>query len=145
MRIGERIYFGRPSRRFNDISSRTLRRFAFGLRFVCEMCARPEGFVREFCQTVPGRAANFPTAFRQSFPQLCRHTVCTPEVEHLEEGRNLRLDAAQTGFRFGTQPQPRREGIWRRYAKSLPTNQSQTNLQFPNGLRPRRMFWRPWC
>ena len=88
MIIGERIYFGRPSRRFNDISSRTLRRFAFGLRFVCEMCARPEGFVREFFQAVTGRAANFATAFRQSFPQLCRHTVCTPVDARHREIRN---------------------------------------------------------
>ena len=88
MRIGERIHFGRPSRRFNDISSRTLRRFAFGLRFVCKMCTRPEGFVREFCQAVLGRAANFLTAFRQSFPQLCRHTVCTPAVARHRETSN---------------------------------------------------------
>jgi hypothetical protein len=29
----------------NDISFRTLHRFAFGLHFVCEMCARPEGLL----------------------------------------------------------------------------------------------------
>jgi len=67
MRIGERIYFGRPARRFNDISSRTLRRFALGLRFVCEMCARPEWFVREFCQAVQdGRRTSRPRSARVS-------------------------------------------------------------------------------
>ena len=45
-------------------------------------------FVREFCQAVAGRAANFPTAFRQSFPQLCRHTVCTPVDARHREIRN---------------------------------------------------------
>jgi hypothetical protein len=41
----------------NDIYSGTLRRFAIGLHFVCEKCARPEGRVGA------GRAATFPTAF----------------------------------------------------------------------------------
>jgi hypothetical protein len=35
--------------------------------FVCEICAQPEGFVREFCRVVAERLATFATAFRQSF------------------------------------------------------------------------------
>jgi hypothetical protein len=63
-------------------------RFAFGLHFECEMCARPERFVRKFCRAVAGRAATFPTAFCQSFPRLCRHTVCTPAGTLKRETRN---------------------------------------------------------
>lgn len=36
------------------------------------------------------RAATFPTAFRQSFPQLCWHTVCTPVDARHRETRNQR-------------------------------------------------------
>ena len=50
------------------IASGTLRRFAIGLHLVFEMCAHLEGFV----EALAGWAATFPTAFRLSFPPLCR-------------------------------------------------------------------------
>ena len=47
-----------------------LSRFAFGLHFVCEMCARPEGFVREFRRAMASLAAIFPTDHLLSGPPL---------------------------------------------------------------------------
>lgn len=45
-------------------------RFAVGLHFVCEMCARPEGFVREFRRAMASLAAIFPTDHLLSGPPL---------------------------------------------------------------------------
>ena len=52
----------------NDTSSRTLCRFAFGPRLVCEKCTRPEGFLREFRRAMASRAAIFPTDHLLSGP-----------------------------------------------------------------------------
>jgi hypothetical protein len=63
------------------IASGTLRRFVFGPRFVCEICARSERHVSELCLAEAGRAATFPISSRLSFPRLCRHlnpALCHP-------------------------------------------------------------------
>ncbi len=52
------------------IASGTLRRFAFGLRFVCEMCARSERLVSELCRAEAGQAATFPIDRLLSGPPL---------------------------------------------------------------------------
>jgi hypothetical protein len=62
----------------NDTSSRTLCRFAFGPRLVCEKCTRPEGFLRELLRALAARVTTLPTAFHQSSHLLCQQTVCTP-------------------------------------------------------------------
>jgi len=48
-------------------SSKTLRRFAFGLYLVCEMCSvlNPNGLLGNSVGQWQDRAATFPTAFRQ--------------------------------------------------------------------------------
>ena len=47
-----------------------LSRFAFRLHFVCEMCARPEGFVRGFRGAMASRATIFGTDHLPSGPPL---------------------------------------------------------------------------
>jgi len=51
--------------------SRMLRRFVCRWHFVCQMCARPERFVREFCRAVADRATTL--AFVSTLFAHCRH------------------------------------------------------------------------
>ena len=89
------------------IASGTLRRFAFGLRFVCEICARSERLVSELCRAEAGRATTFPISFRLSFPRLCRHTVRTSANARIAKHALIRFGLADAGSAYRS---PRRRG-----------------------------------
>jgi hypothetical protein len=75
--------YSNPFQLIDVIASKTLRRFAFGLRFACEICARSERLVSELCRAEAGRAETFPTDHLLSGPPLFAHFPRTGQVTTL--------------------------------------------------------------